>query len=128
MPRVLIAEDSPTMRALLVSALEELGPELEVCEAESGFAALRALSRERFDLILTDVNMPDINGLELLAFSRQSPLQRGVPVLVVSSEGSERDLARARALGAEAYLVKPIQAEALCRSVRALLDRSGKES
>jgi two-component system chemotaxis response regulator CheY len=115
------------MRALLVAALDELGSELEIAEAENGFAALRALARGGFDLILTDVNMPDINGLELVAFARQSPQHRDCPLIVISSEGSERDRSRALELGADAYLVKPIRALELCRLSRELLARSAKE-
>ena len=127
MPRILIAEDSPAMRALLVAALDAADPEFEIAEAENGFAALRALARERFDLIVTDVNMPDIHGLELVAFARQSPLHRDCPLLVISSEGAEADLARARALGADGYLVKPIRADELCRVVRELLAKDAGE-
>jgi two-component system chemotaxis response regulator CheY len=126
MPRILIAEDSPAMRSLLRAALEALDPEPECCEAENGFSALRALSRERFDLVLTDINMPDIHGLELVAFARKSPLQRATPIIVVSSEGTERDRARALALGADAYLVKPVHAAELCRLARDLLARGTK--
>jgi two-component system chemotaxis response regulator CheY len=126
MPRILIAEDTPAMRQLLRAALEQLVPEPSFCEAENGFAALRALSRERFELLLTDINMPDIHGLELVSFARKSPLQQRLPIIVVSSEGSERDRARALALGADAYLVKPIHGDELCRIARDLLAASAK--
>ena len=122
MEHVLIVEDSPTMRALLVAALEGLARELAVTEVASGFEALRQLPRERFDLIVTDVNMPDINGLELVSFVRRNPAYARVPLLIVSTEGSERDRAKGMALGADAYLVKPFEPEDLQRIARALLD------
>jgi two-component system chemotaxis response regulator CheY len=119
---VLIVEDSPTMRALLVAALEGLARELDVTEVASGFEALRQLPRGRFDLIVTDVNMPDINGLELVSFVRRNPAYARVPLLIVSTEGSERDRAKGLALGADAYLVKPFEPEDLQRIATALLD------
>ena len=122
MEKVLIVEDSPTMRALLVAALEGLGRALKVTEVGSGFEALRRLPRERFDLIVTDVNMPDINGLELVSFVRRNPAYARVPLLIVSTEGSERDREKGLALGADAYLVKPFEPDDLQRIVEALLD------
>jgi two-component system chemotaxis response regulator CheY len=117
---VLIVEDSPTMRALLVAALEGLDRRLQVTEVGSGF---ERLPRERFDLIVTDVNMPDINGLELVSFVRRNPAYARVPVLIVSTEGSERDREKGLALGADAYLVKPFEPDDLQRIVEDLLDR-----
>ncbi len=122
MPHILIVEDSPTMRALLASALEQLSGAVKVSEASSGFEALRALPRDRYDLILTDINMPDINGLELVSFVKQSDAYRSIPLVIVSTEGSERDRERGLALGADAYLVKPFEPEDLCAVVRDLLD------
>ena len=122
MEKVLIVEDSPTMRALLVAALEGLGRPLKVTEVGSGFEALRRLPRERFDLIVTDVNMPDINGLELVSFVRRNPAYARVPLVIVSTEGSERDREKGLALGADAYLVKPFEPDELQRIVEALLD------
>ncbi len=122
MPHILIVEDSPTMRALLASALEQLPGAVKVSEAASGFEALRALPRDRYDLILTDINMPDINGLELVSFVKQSDAYRSIPLVIVSTEGSERDRERGLALGADAYLVKPFEPEDLCSVVRDLLD------
>ena len=123
MERVLIVEDSPTMRALLVAALEGLARELVVTEVASGFEALRCLPRERFDLIVTDVNMPDINGLELVSFVRRNPAYTRVPLVIVSTEGSDRDREKGMALGADAYLVKPFEPEELQRLAESLLDQ-----
>jgi len=123
--RILIVEDSPTMLELLVGALEELDEPVEITGAASGFEALRALPRERFDLILTDINMPDINGLELVSFVKQSPRYRAIPLVIVSTEGSDRDLEKGVRLGADAYIKKPFAPESLREVVRDLLARSG---
>ena len=98
MHRVLIIDDSSATRAYVRAALEEMA-DLQVSEASSGFDALRILPRERFDLLLVDINMPNINGLELISFIRRSETHRDTPLLIISTEASERDRARAIALG-----------------------------
>ena len=127
MPHILIVEDSPTMRALLSSALEGLDGPVKITEAESGFEALRALPRDRFDLIVTDINMPDINGLELVSFVKTNAAYRSIPLVIVSTEGSTRDRDRGLELGADAYLVRPLEPEDVCGVVRDLLDRSKRD-
>jgi two-component system chemotaxis response regulator CheY len=117
---ILIVEDSATMRSLIASALEPLGF-LKVDEAESGFEALRLLPRRRYDLIVTDINMPHINGLELVSFVKQNEAYRGIPLVIVSTEGSERDREKGLELGADAYLVKPFAPEDLQEIARSLL-------
>ena len=124
MQHILIVEDSPTMRALLTTALEDLDIPVKVTEAASGFDALRQLPRESYDLIVTDINMPDINGLELVSFVRNNAAYRGIPLVIVSTEGSERDRDKGVGLGADAYLVKPFEPDDLKRVVRELLARS----
>jgi two-component system chemotaxis response regulator CheY len=119
--RILIVEDSATMRSLLASALTDLGTPVEITEAASGFEALRLLPREPFDLILTDINMPDINGLELLSFVKRNAAYRGIPLIIVSTEGSERDREKGLGLGADVYLVKPFEPDDLRRVASELL-------
>jgi len=119
--RILIVEDSATMRSLLASALTDLGTSIEITEAASGFEALRLLPRELFDLILTDINMPDINGLELLSFVKGNVAYRDIPLIIVSTEGSERDREKGLGLGADAYLVKPFEPDDLRRVASELL-------
>ncbi len=126
MKRILIVEDSPTMRALLNSALEGLEVPLKITEASSGFEALRCLPRETFDLIVTDINMPDINGLELVSFVKSNGSYRSIPLVIVSTEGSDRDRERGLELGADAYLVKPFEPENLREVVLELLARGGQ--
>jgi two-component system chemotaxis response regulator CheY len=121
---ILIVEDSPTMRSLVVSALEELELPIRISEAASGFEALRALPRDQYDLIVTDINMPDINGLELVSFVKGNAAYRSIPLLIISTEGSERDRLRGLELGADAYLVKPFEPDLLRRTARELLAKT----
>jgi two-component system, chemotaxis family, chemotaxis protein CheY len=121
---ILIVEDSPTMRSLVVSALEELGGSVRITEAASGFEALRALPRDHYDLIVTDINMPDINGLELVSFVKRNAAYQGIPLLIISTEGSERDRLRGLELGADAYLVKPFAPDDLLVAARDLLAKA----
>lgn len=119
MRRVLLVEDSASMRAFVRAALNAahaLG-ELEIVEAQSGFDALRLLPRGAWDLVITDINMPDINGLELISFIKKSESHKNTPILIISTASSERDRERGMALGANGYLVKPFTAEAIAEQV-----------
>ena len=123
MPHILIVEDSPTMRSLLSTSLEELDGQIKITQVASGFEALRHLPREQYDLIVTDINMPDINGLELVSFVKSNDSYRDIPLIIVSTESSERDRDKGLELGADAYLVKPFEPDALRDLVREMLDR-----
>lgn len=120
MPRILIVEDSFSMRAFVRAALEDpaagLGP-VEVVEAATGFDALRLLPRGPYRLVISDINMPHINGLELVRFIRQSDQHRETRVLLISTQASERDRERGLSLGADGYLAKPFTPEALWSEV-----------
>jgi two-component system chemotaxis response regulator CheY len=122
---ILVVEDSPTMRAFLCSTLEELGEPVKVTALASGFEALRELPRQVFDLIVTDVNMPDINGLELVSFVKRSDAYRSIPLVIISTEGAERDREKGLDLGADAYLVKPFDPEELRGIALDLLGAAG---
>jgi two-component system chemotaxis response regulator CheY len=125
--RILIVEDSATMRSLLASTLEELDVPVKVTEASSGFEALRYLPRESYDLVVTDINMPDINGLELVSFVKSNAKYSSIPLIIVSTEGSERDRDKGLGLGADAYMVKPFEPETLRQVARDLLARPRQE-
>ncbi|MBN1959626.1 MAG: response regulator [Deltaproteobacteria bacterium] len=120
MRKVLVVEDSSAMRGLIASIVDQVD-DCEVVEVAGGFDALRQLPRERFALIITDINMPDINGLELLSFIRKNPNYTQTPVLIVSTESSERDRAKGLALGANAYITKPFIPDDLKAAVLRLL-------
>ena len=127
MRRVLLVEDSTSMRAFVRAALASstvLG-KLEIAEAQSGFDALRLLPRGAWDLVITDINMPDINGLELISFIRKNEAHKAIPILIISTASSERDRERGMTLGASGYLVKPFTAEAL---VQHALEQMGAAS
>jgi two-component system chemotaxis response regulator CheY len=115
--RVLLVEDSATMRSFVADTLEEAGI-VDVTTAPSGFAALQALPGGHFDLVISDINMPDINGLELIRFIRGSRAHARVPLLVISTGGRDKDRERCLALGASGYLVKPFAPAALLAEVR----------
>ncbi len=115
--KILIAEDSLTMRSLIVSTISAMG-DYDTVEAANGFEALRILPREKVDLIITDINMPDINGLELVSFIRNNENYQETPLFIISTEGSERDREKGMSLGANAYLVKPFAPEQLQQLIR----------
>ena len=104
--KVLVVEDNNAMRNLIATALDQ-HLDVDVYEAENGFAALKLLPEYEFQLILTDINMPDINGLELITFLRQHPSYKEVPILIITTEAGEEDRKRGLAIGANGYLVKP---------------------
>jgi two-component system chemotaxis response regulator CheY len=108
------------MRQLLVLALSRV-KNLQVVEADDGVDGLRKLATGKFDLILTDINMPIMDGLKLVKRVRSDPTHKDVPIIVVTTEGSEEDKERALQLGANAYITKPIQAPQVLAKVRALL-------
>jgi len=114
------------MRSLISATLEDLELPTKVDEAENGFEALRLLPRQRYDLIVTDINMPDINGLELVSFVKDNAAYRRIPLIIISTEGSERDRDRGMELGADAYLVKPFSPDDLQRVAQDLLSVGGE--
>ncbi len=105
----------------MASSLEDLDMPIKIVEAESGFEALRFLPREDFDLVVTDINMPDINGLELVSFIKSNDKYSSIPLVIVSTEGSDRDRDKGLSLGADAYLAKPFDPETLRQVVGDLL-------
>jgi two-component system chemotaxis response regulator CheY len=122
--RALIVDDSPSMRRQLFHALRRMG-ELEAVEATDGADAWRKLAASRFDVVLTDVNMPILDGLKLVAMVRAGGVHQATPIVVITTEGAEADRNRAMSLGATAYLVKPVQAQQVIDTVRALLRAGG---
>jgi two-component system, chemotaxis family, chemotaxis protein CheY len=118
--KVLIVEDSKATRELLAATLSALTG-VEVVTAVSGFDALKVLPRHRFALIITDVNMPDINGLELINFVKKNPQYKDTPLFVVTTEGRAQDREKGLKLGASEYVVKPFEPEHLVSLVRRYL-------
>ncbi len=115
--RVLLVDDSSTMRSFVAATLEGEGG-FDVTQVPSGFQALKLLPSSQFDMVITDINMPDINGLELIRFIRNSAQHKETPLIIISTEGKERDRDKGLGLGANAFLVKPFQPEQLLELVR----------
>ena len=118
--RVLVVDDSPTMRQLIVFALRRIKG-VEVFEAGDGVAALKTLATESFDLLLTDINMPIMDGLKLVSLVRNDPQYKLLPVIVITTEGAQQDRERAIALGANEYITKPIQTAKIVEVTKQLL-------
>jgi two-component system chemotaxis response regulator CheY len=120
MPTALVVEDSPTMRQLIVFALNRIKG-LTVVEANDGVDALRKLAGQPLDIIITDINMPIMDGLKLVRRVRSDEALKGIPIVIITTEGAEEDRQRALALGASAYITKPIQAPQVIAKVKELL-------
>ena len=118
--KCLIVDDSPTMRQLIVFALKRV-PELDIMEAADGVDALKKLPGQKFDLVLCDINMPIMDGLKLLSLMKSNPVYKEIPVVMITTEGAAEDRDKGLALGARAYLPKPIQTNTLLKVVRDIL-------
>jgi two-component system chemotaxis response regulator CheY len=123
----LVVEDSPMMRQLLVFALSRV-KQLKVTEADDGVDGLKKLAAGKFDIILTDINMPIMDGLKLVRRVRTDPVHKDVPIVIITTESAEEDRQRALSLGANAYITKPIQAPQVIAKVRELLGIEGPPS
>jgi len=119
--RVLVVDDSPTMRQLIVFALRRLNG-LQADEAGDGVAALKMLSSQSYDLMVTDINMPIMDGLKLINLLRKDAQYSSLPIIVITTEGAAIDRKRATTLGANEYLTKPIQTARIIESARRLLN------
>ncbi|MBI3805766.1 MAG: response regulator [Nitrospirae bacterium] len=118
--RFLVVEDSPTMRQLITFSLKRI-PNSKIVEASDGVDALKKLRENRYDLIVSDINMPLMDGLKLVSMIRNDPTYRSIPIVIVTTEGSQADRDKGLALGANAYLSKPIQTNELLKIVKELL-------
>lgn len=111
---VLIVDDSQTMRTVVKKTVALSGFEIGECwEAADGQEALEALQDRWVDIILTDLNMPRMNGLDLLRALQQHESHRHIPVVLITTEGSEECIQEARALGIKGYIQKPFYPEAI---------------
>lgn len=117
---ILIVEDSPTMRQLISFALKRIRG-VRIVEAGDGVDGLKKISAEKFDMIFTDINMPVMDGLKLISLVREDTNQKGVPIVVITTEGAQEDRQRALALGANDYITKPIQPNRILDVARQLL-------
>jgi two-component system, chemotaxis family, chemotaxis protein CheY len=118
---ILIVDDSQVMRQMIMACLRaEAG--LSFTEASSGLEAIEKLSLGQFALVVLDLNMPDINGFEVIEFTRGQDTLRDLPILIVTTRGDETSRARALEIGASAFMTKPFSPEEILAEVRALLE------
>jgi two-component system chemotaxis response regulator CheY len=120
MDRTLVVDDSPTMRRMVMASLRE------VCtggfvEAASGLEAVEQLALNAVSLMVLDLNMPDMHGLEVLAFVRRHPVLKTLPIIVLTTRGDDASRSAALAAGATLYLTKPFAPQALAVQARGLL-------
>jgi two-component system, chemotaxis family, chemotaxis protein CheY len=117
---VLIVDDSKVMRDMVAACLRP-NAELAITQASSGLEAIEKLSLRSFDVVVLDLNMPDIGGVEVLQFVRGQDRLRALPIIIVTTRGDETSRAEALAAGATRYLTKPFTAETILGEVNALV-------
>ena len=108
------------MRQLVGFALKRLAG-AEITEAADGVEGLKKINTNSFDLIITDINMPVMDGLKLISLVRRDVNYKNIPIMIITTEGGAEDRERALALGADAYITKPIQAGQVLDTARSLL-------
>lgn len=110
--KILFVEDSPTMRRIIENSLKKLGIK-EITDAENGVDALEKIQKQDFDMILTDWNMPEMNGKELVEHIRKIDKYQKVPILMITTRGMQDDVVTAIKTGVNGYIVKPFTPEVL---------------
>lgn len=108
------------MRSIIVSALNDLRG-IETVEATNGYEALKALPQHMFDMLILDINMPEINGLEVIGFAKHHEVYRKIPIIIISTDHSEAEVQKGLTLGANRYLIKPFEIRWLQDAVEELL-------
>lgn len=122
---ILIVDDSTTTRAVIRKTLQLTRLPLgTLYEAANGTEALEVMGREWIDLVLCDINMPVMNGVEFIRKAQADEVLKSIPIAVISTEGSEERIAELQQLGIEAYLRKPFKPEEVCEMVTGLLGAS----
>lgn len=116
---ILIVDDSKTVRNLVAFIMKKEG--FKVTTAEDGLDGLEKLYSSSFDLIISDVNMPRMDGFTFIKTVREQEAYRDIPIIVLSTEGQEKDIQMGLNLGANLYLVKPAQPENMVKNVKMLL-------
>ena len=120
---VLVVDDSAAIRKILQRVLRQTGMAIRtIYEAGDGQEALKLLGGSRVDLVLTDINMPNMDGLQLLASLKGSPDWRTIPVVMITTEGGETKVAEAVKLGAAGYVRKPFTADQIKEKLAGILE------
>ena len=122
--RILVVDDFSTMRRIVRNLLKELGF-ANVDEAEDGVMALQKLQNDSFQFVVTDWNMPNMDGLQLLQTIRQSPALKHLPVLMITAEAKRENIIAAAQAGASGYIVKPFTAATLAEKLQKIFDKMG---
>ena len=122
---ILVVDDFPTMRRIVRSLLKELGFE-NVEEAEDGQEALTKLRAGGFEFVVSDWNMPNLDGLEMLKEIGQDPKLSSLPVLMVTAEAKKENIIAAAQAGANGYVVKPFTAATLEEKLNKIFEKLGK--
>ena len=122
--RFLVVDDFSTMRRIVCNLLKESGF-TETEEAEDGKSALVKLRSSNFDFVISDINMPNVNGLQLLAEVKKDPALKHIPILMVTAEARKEDILLAAQLGAAGYVVKPFTKAILEDKVIYILKKLG---
>jgi len=117
--KIMIVDDDSTTRKILGMYVKQKG--FEVVMAENGFDALEKLARERVSLIMTDLNMPNMDGIELIKNLKANPDYAEIPVMMITTESDEVERQKAMAAGAAAYLVKPVTGDAVAAHVKEII-------
>jgi two-component system chemotaxis response regulator CheY len=121
---VLIVDDSQTMRTVIKKTVAISGFEIGACwEAGDGLEALAVLNEQWVDIILTDLNMPRMNGLELVKTLKGDEATRHIPVVLITTEGSEARVQEAYALGIAGYIQKPFYPEAIRDALNKIMEQ-----
>ncbi|HTA90842.1 MAG TPA: response regulator [Polyangiaceae bacterium] len=126
MPAILVVDDSKVMRDMIVACLRAI-PDTSFVHASSGLEAIERLSLSSFELMVLDLNMPDIGGIEVLEFVRAQDTLRSLPVLIVTTRGDDQSRERVLQAGATSFLAKPFTPDSIIAEVRAILPE-GAES
>jgi two-component system chemotaxis response regulator CheY len=121
-PQFLIVDDFSTMRRIIRGLLKEAGY-VDADEAEDGQVAFQKLQTGHFDCVITDINMPNMNGFELLEAIKEDEKLKSIPVLMITAEASKDDVLKAAKLGASAYIVKPFSKAVLEDKIHKLFKR-----
>ena len=119
---VLIVDDSSSMRAIIKKIIKVSGFDVgEFLDASDGKEALKVLTNEWVDIVLTDINMPNMNGIELMAEMKKDELLRSIPVVMITTQGSEKKMQEAVDLGASGYVKKPFLPEDIKRTLSSIM-------
>jgi two-component system chemotaxis response regulator CheY len=120
---VLVVDDSAAIRKILTRVLRQTGMAIQtIHEAGDGQEALAVMAQHRIDLVLSDINMPKMDGLQLLASLKASPQWQNIPVVMITTEGGETKVAEAVRLGAAGYVRKPFTADQIKEKLVGILE------